>query len=290
MRSMTGYGHKQVVCDSYELTLEIKTVNHRFLDLSFRMPKRCSFLEDILKGEISSKLARGHADVSLTYVNSGSDARCIQVDTLLARQYQEALEKISRELQCGNHADASFFASLPNVLTEVEKDEDQQKLGDLARQAVQGALEDVLSMREREGSALQSDLTEHLDALEAIVRQIEEIAPSVPAAYREKLTARLQEANITGVDPQRLAQEVAIFADKCAVDKELSRLNSHIAQMRSAIASDGEVGKRLDFLTQELNREVNTIGSKAADARITSLVVIGKNEIEKLREQVQNVE
>ncbi len=290
MRSMTGYGRRLVAADGREMTVELRTVNHRFLDISFRLPKRCAFLEEVLRHKLGERLSRGHVDVSLTYVNNREDAREVRVDLLLAMEYQAALHQLSEALQCEGKTNAAFYASLPNVLTETEKEEDQEALSELTRQVVSLALDDVIAMREREGKSLAADLTAHLNELERLTIQIAERAPIVPVLYRERLTARLKEAVVSDVDPQRLAQEVALFADKCAIDEELSRLSSHIAQMREAIEQDGETGRRLDFLTQELNREVNTIGSKASDAQITNLVLSAKGEIEKLREQVQNVE
>ncbi len=290
MRSMTGYGRRQVSADGREMTLELRTVNHRFLDISFRLPKRCAFLEEVLRHELSERLFRGHADVFLTYVNNREDAREVRADLPLAAQYRSALEQLSAALNCECKADASFYAALPNVLTETEREENQEALIALTKQTVSLALDDIIAMREREGRALAADLTAHLNELERLTLQIAERAPVVPALYRERLTARLREAAVSDVEPQRLAQEVALFADKCAIDEELSRLSSHIAQMRDTIGKDGETGRRLDFLTQELNREVNTIGSKTSDVQITNLVLSAKGEIEKLREQVQNVE
>ncbi len=290
MRSMTGYGRRQVSADGREMTLELRTVNHRFLDVSFRLPKRCAFLEEVLRHELSERLFRGHVDVFLTYVNNREDAREVRADLPLAAQYRAALEQLSAALNCECKADVSFYAALPNVLTETEREENQEALIALTKQAVSLALDDIIAMREREGRALAADLTVHLNELERLTLQMAERAPVVPALYRERLTARLREAAVSDVEPQRLAQEVALFADKCAVDEELSRLSSHIAQMRDTIGKDGETGRRLDFLTQELNREVNTIGSKASDVQITNLVLSAKGEIEKLREQVQNVE
>ncbi len=290
MRSMTGYGRRQVSADGREMTLELRTVNHRFLDVSFRLPKRCAFLEEVLRHELSERLFRGHVDVFLTYVNNREDAREVRADLPLAAQYRAALEQLSAALNCECKADVSFYAALPNVLTETEREENQEALIALTKQAVSLALDDIIAMREREGRALAADLTVHLNELERLTLQMAERAPVVPALYRERLTARLREAAVSDVEPQRLAQEVALFADKCAVDEELSRLSSHIAQMRDTIGKDGETGRRLDFLTQELNREVNTIGSKASDVQIINLVLSAKGEIEKLREQVQNVE
>ena len=180
--------------------------------------------------------------------------------------------------------------ALPDVVQITEAQEDQGAVEQLAKLALEQVTAQVRAMRAREGDALRRDLTEHLDALAQLRERMAARAPQVPQAYRERLTARLAELAVEPVEPQRLAQEVAIFADKCAIDEELSRLASHIAQMRACLDEDGAVGRRLDFLTQEMNREVNTIGSKASDLEITQAVVAAKSEIEKLREQVQNVE
>ena len=289
MMSMTGYGRKQHSADGREITLEIKTVNHRFLDISMRLPRALSFAEDAVRRQIGESLTRGHADVFLNYTNTREDAREVRVDEALAAQYKAAFEKLSQVL--GQEGDIlSLVASQPDVLTVTTREEDQEAVSALLRETLADVLSDVVRMRGIEGEALKKDLTTHLDALAALRDEIESLAPGVPKSYQEKLRARLKELGVNELDEQRLAQEVALMADHCAIDEELSRLKSHIAQMREAMNVDGEVGRRLDFLTQELNREVNTIGSKASDAAITKLVVRAKSEIEKLREQVQNVE
>ena len=287
---MTGYGRGVKDEDGREITVEVKTVNHRFLDLSFKTPKGCVFLEDTLRREMGKALRRGHADVSVTYLNTRADAKNVQADIALAGRYQAALGEIAGALQCPNPLTALEIAGLPGVLMQQESEEDRDALNLLAAEVAKAALEAVALMRETEGETLKKDLLTHLAALEALAKEIETLAPEVPRAYREKLNARLREAEIAQVDPQRLAQEVALFADKCAIDEELSRLFSHIRQMRDAMEEQGETGRRLDFLTQEMNREVNTIGSKALCLPITQAVVAAKSEIEKLREQVQNVE
>ena len=290
MRSMTGYGRGVKQADGREMTVEIKTVNHRYLDLSFRTPKGCAFLEDALRAETGKALKRGHADISAVYVNTRTDAKNVQTDLALAKQYQAALCEIAETLRCPNPLTALDIAALPGVLLEQEREDDREALNLLAAQAAQAALREVVLMREKEGETLKNDLLTHLAALERLAREIETLAPEVPKMYREKLNARLKEAQIAEVDPQRLAQEVALYADKCAIDEELSRLFSHIRQMRDTMEEAGETGRRLDFLTQEMNREVNTVGSKAMCLQITQAVVAAKSEIEKLREQVQNVE
>ncbi len=301
MRSMTGYGRRQVSRDGREMTVEVKTVNHRFLDISCRLPRALSFAEDAVRKQIGAALKRGHADVNVTYLNLRQDARQVRLDEGLARQYRDAMLLMrgtvfevgvnsSDEMRHLSDHDVSFIASQPDVLQVTVAEEDQEAVLSLLTETLALALEDVAAMREKEGAALRDDLAFHLGEVQRLRDEINLLAPRVPVIYRDKLQARLRELGVKELDEQRLAQEVAIMADRCAIDEELSRLLSHIGQMRQAIEAEGETGRRLDFLTQELNREVNTIGSKASDAEITKLVVAAKSEIEKLREQVQNVE
>ncbi|MBR6185173.1 MAG: YicC family protein [Clostridia bacterium] len=294
MRSMTGYGRKTVGRDGREMTVEIKTVNHRFLDIACRLPRALSFAEDALRKQISASLKRGHVDVNVTYMNLRQDAREVRVDEGLALQYKEALlslrQATRRERGAIRDEDVSWIIAQPDVLQVTVRQEDENAVLSLLSDTVSQALGDVSAMREREGKALQEDLQTHLDAVRFLRDQIAALAPKVPLIYQEKLQARLRELGVKEIDEQRLAQEVALMADRCAIDEELARLVSHIGQMSEALNAKDEIGRRLDFLTQELNREINTIGSKASDAEITKLVVSAKSEIEKLREQVQNVE
>lgn len=290
MQSMTGYGRRQVTLDGREMTVEVKTVNHRFLDISIRMPRNLGFMEDGVRKQLGSVLKRGHADVFIAYRNLREDAREVMVDEALLTAYQKAMKKAAHITDTKNTMMLSNYVTLPDVLRITEGEEDQAAVLTLFHQTAATVLEDVCAMRKREGNALKADLVFHLNALEELGQRIGQKAPMVAQMYRERLEARLNELPIAPVEPQRLAQEVALFADKCAIDEELSRLASHIAQMRELMERGGEAGRKLDFLVQELNREVNTIGSKAADAEITSWVVEAKSEIEKLREQVQNVE
>lgn len=290
MQSMTGYGRRQLNVEGREMTVEIKTVNHRFLDLSFRLPRNLGFLEEVIRKALSSSLKRGHADVLIAYSNTRGDAREVQVDKPLLSAYRHALKIAARRTGAKNDIKLSHYVQFPDVLTVREREEDQQAVAELAGKALALALEDVKAMRSREGEALSRDLAAHLTLLETLAGQIAQRAPAVVKAYRARLEARLAELPLEPVEPQRLAQEVALFADKCAIDEELFRLASHIAQFRQMLSAQGETGRKLDFLVQEMNREVNTIGSKASDAQITQWVVDAKSEIEKLREQVQNVE
>ena len=290
MRSMTGYGRRQLQVDGREMTIEVKTVNHRFLDIGFRMPRNLSFLEEPVRAQLSETLKRGHADVFLNYRNNREDAREVVIDEPLLLLYRQMLGRMESLAQAPNDVALSHYMTLPDVLRITEREEDREAVTSLMRHTLELVLQDVVLMREKEGSALGFDLELHLGQLEQLALKIADKAPHVARLYKERLEQRLSEVVVTPVEPQRLAQEVALFADRCAIDEELSRLSSHIQQMRSCIQSEGEAGRKLDFLVQELNREVNTIGSKASDVEITGFVVAAKCEIEKLREQVQNIE
>ena len=290
MQSMTGYGRCQAALEGREMTLEVKTVNHRFLDLSFRLPRNVGFLEEILRRELTAAFQRGHMDVFVAYRNTRSDARQVRVDTALAGAYVEAARQVQEIAGTDEALSVAQLMAMPDVVQIAEAQENQGAVEQLAGLALEGVIAEVRAMRAREGEALRRNLMEHLNALAQLRDRMADRAPLVPLAYRERLNARLAELGAETVEPQRLAQEVALFADKCAIDEELSRLASHIAQMRACLEEKGAVGRRLDFLTQEMNREVNTIGSKASDLEITQAVVAAKSEIEKLREQVQNVE
>lgn len=290
MLSMTGYGKVQLAEDGREITVELKSVNHRFLDISCRLPRALSFAEDALRKTIGRYLRRGHVDVFVNYQNTRQDARTVRVDEALAMQYRDAVKQLCLATGAEDDCKASFYAQLPDVVTVEVAQDDQEKVLELLQKAAESALAQMMEMRTREGEALYQDLSEHLKLMEEQVAVIAKLAPEVPLLYQEKLLARLKDMQVNDLDEQRLAQEVALMADHCAIDEELSRLSSHIAQTRQVMAQKGEAGRKLDFLVQEMNREVNTIGSKASDARITKCVVAAKSEIEKLREQVQNVE
>ena len=290
MRSMTGCGIGRIQRDGWEVTAELKTVNHRFLDLSMRLPRNISFLEPVVREEIAKGLKRGHADVFLTVRNTETSSVQITVDQELARQYFEAGKILSSAILTENDLSVSSLLAMEGVITLTEKDMDQKTVSAICAEAVQQAISQVIAMREKEGKNLQEDLHIHLEHTAALREKILFRAPDVVKDYREKLESRMKSMLTDGIDPQRLAQEVALMADKCAIDEELARLDSHIRQMKLYLDTDGEIGKKMDFLIQEMNREANTIGSKAQDAEIAKLVVDLKSEIEKLREQIQNVE
>ena len=284
---MTGYGRCVRVRDGRSLTVELKSVNHRFLDISLRMPRCFLFLEDEARKAVGRRLARGHVDVFCTYRNQREDARAVQVDEGLIRAYLRATDGLA-----GLTDDRSVMGvlSLPEVVQVVETEEDREALRALLLETLEGALDEAAAMRAVEGEALQRDLNARADALEKIARAIAARAPQPLIAYRERMRANVEELLGGQLDESRLVQETAIMADRLAIDEELVRLESHIAQLRALTGDPAPAGRRLDFLAQEFNREVNTIASKSQDIEITRLAMEGKAEIEKLREQVQNVE
>lgn len=290
MKSMTGYGRCQIEEDGREMTVEVKSVNHRFLDISCRLPRHLSFLDDAVRKGVGAGLARGHVDVFVSYVNHREDAREVVVDTALASAYAHAFEALAVKLGKENNLSVVDYSRLPDVLRVEEREEDQNVVRALFERALGGAIDGLTRMREDEGASMQLDILEKLDNIEGIRSQIAERAPLVVTEYRDKLHQRIAQLAQGEIDEARLITEVAIFADRAAIDEELVRLVSHIAQIRATAQLKEPVGRKLDFLVQELNREINTIGSKAGDSAIAQLVVQAKGEIEKLREQVQNIE
>ncbi len=290
MQSMTGYGRGLVCEDGREMTVEVKSVNHRFLDVSFRLARPIAFLDDAVRTGVAERLARGHADVFVNYVNHREDARRVHVDMQLAKAYRQAAGELSEALGVKNDLPLSDYMNMPDVLTVEASEEDQDAVRALFMRALNLALDDLTAMRKREGNSLRGDMMKKLDAIDGLRESIATRAPTVVEEYRAKLSQRLSALLSGDIDEARFATEVAIFADRAAIDEELVRLSSHIAQLRATAELDEPVGRKLDFLVQELNREVNTIGSKASDAQIAGCVVAAKGEIEKLREQVQNIE
>ncbi len=289
MLSMTGYGRAMRAEDGRELTVELKSVNHRFLDLSFRMPRGLMFLEDDVRKLISRRVSRGHVDVFMTYRNLRSDARTVTVDRALFDAYSRALDELSGS---GLRDDRSLMAvaRMNDVLIVTEAEEDQEALRRLTADTVNDALDALLQMRTREGIEMKRDLVNRIDHIEEMTGDIEARYPETVQEYKARLRVSIEEMIGQGVDEARLLTEVAIMADRSAIAEETVRLRAHIAQLRECMEKDEPVGRRIDFLVQELNREVNTISSKSQDVPITRCVVSLKAEIEKLREQLQNIE
>lgn len=289
MLSMTGYGRAMRELDGRQLTIELKSVNHRFLDLSFRMPRNLMFLEDDARKLIGARLSRGHVDVFMTYRNARSDARNVQVDRALFDAYVGALSGLT---DSGVQDDRSLMsiARLPDVLVVTEAEEDQDALRELLKETLDAALSQLVEMRRREGAEMKKDLSFRTDRIEEMTNAVEARYPETVAEYTRRLRASIEELIGRNVDETRLLTEVAVMADRSAIAEETVRLHAHIAQLRECLEKAEPVGRRIDFLVQELNREVNTISSKSQDVPITQLVVSMKAEIEKLREQLQNIE
>ncbi|MBO5570356.1 MAG: YicC family protein [Clostridia bacterium] len=287
---MTGYGRFRLSKDGREITVEVKSVNHRFLDISSKLPRNLSFLDDSLRKEIAEQLSRGHVDVFVNYSNMRDDAKEVRIDLPLALSYLKTVRELKETADVPGELSVTDFIRLPDVLSIIEAEEDQQAVRELFVSAIRGALTSLVKMRRDEGEHLKKDILDKLNRITQIRESISKRAPEIVKGYQEKLAQRLAKLVDGQIDESRFITEVAIFADRAAIDEELVRLESHVLQVRNTVGENNPVGKKLDFLVQEMNREFNTIGSKAMDAEIAQLVVEAKGEIEKLREQVQNVE
>ncbi len=290
MRSMTGYGTGQVLRGGWDVTVELKAVNHRFLDIAMRPPKNIAFLEQPIREQISRTLKRGHVEVFLTVRDNRTARGEIGVDLDLARQYMDAGREIAAAVGAKNDLTVSKLMEFEGVAERRDSEMDPETVTTACSEALEIALAQMVNMREKEGKRLREDLKAHLAAIASLQEKIAERAPGVVEDYRERLEQRIRQLGQEQADGQRLAMEVALMADRCAIDEELVRLKSHLKQMETFLKAKDEIGKKMDFLIQEMNREANTIGSKASDVQISKCVVEMKSEIEKLREQIQNVE
>ena len=291
MKSMTGYGKGVSSHDGRELTVELKSVNHRFLDISLRVPRTLNCIEDPIRKILSARLSRGHVDVFLNYRNTRTDSKTVRIDIPLAEAYVLAGRSIPTHLGLEDDLTISAVLKLPDVTEIVPASEDTDALIALAEEATNLAVDELEKMRNLEGERLKAALSQSLMAMEAYRAKIMERAPFVVEDYRRKLTERIEQVLPDAeIDRTRLATEIALFADRSCIDEEIVRLGSHFEQFRACLTSEEPIGRKVDFLIQEMNRECNTIGSKANDAELTNTVLLCKAEIEKLREQIQNVE
>ena len=290
MRSMTGYGACSLEEDGRQVTIELKSVNHRFLDISLRAPRTLAFAEEAMKRQIAGRLARGHVEVLVSYKNQRLDARQVQVDEGLAKQYLAAYTRLNGILGIDPAAGLDRVALQPDVIVLSEAPEDEEALTQLLSKALDGALDKLVGMREKEGARMRGALLEILDEIELCRCEIEKRYPETIRLYEARLSERLTQLLGEGADMTRVMQEAAIMADKAAINEETVRLRTHIEHARQLCDSAQPAGRSLDFLVQEMNREVNTISSKSQDIPITQAVLQSKSAIEKLREQLQNVE
>ena len=291
VKSMTGYGRARQTLHGRDITVEVRSVNNRYLDCTVKVPRTYIFAEDSVKSRVQKAVSRGKVDVFITIDATAADETVVAVNEPLARGYYEALTKIRDMFSLEGELTAAVLAKFPDVLTVTKAEEDLESVaGDICA-VLDEALEAYNAMRAVEGVKLCEDIAGRVTTIETVVGKVEVRSPQTVAAYREKLTARMQEVlQSTTIDESRILTEAAIFADKIAVDEETVRLRSHIAQLRAMLKSDQPVGRKLDFLIQEVNRECNTIGSKCNDLTIAQDVVNMKAEVEKIREQVQNIE
>ncbi len=291
IRSMTGYGRCQQVLDGWDVTVEIKSVNHRFFECNTRLPRTCGFLDDKLKSFLQQYIARGKVEVyvSLDAVET-ADSR-VELNLPLATAYRDALQQMAEVLSVRNDCSVMGLSRFPDVLTVRKNEADEEAIWRVVRETCQVAAERFVAMREREGERMREDVLSRRAFLLERVAIVEERSPNTVREHMAKVTERMRELlGSATVDEQRLLTEAALFADKIATAEETVRLRSHLDQLEQLVCSDEPVGRKLDFLVQEINRETNTIGSKAQDLQLAQVVVDMKAEIEKIREQIQNIE
>ena len=291
IKSMTGYGNAKAVREGLELTIELKSVNNRFLDTSVRMPRAYMFAEEAVKAAVQRHISRGKVDVFVTIDSSQADDVVVKVNEPLLKGYLDAITHAAETFGLPNDATALSLCRMPDVLSVEKKEVDQEAMAKAIQDVMEQALNEYDAMRATEGEKLRDDIASRVETIERMVGMVEEESPKTVADYTARLEQKMRDVlEGANIDENRILAEAAIFADKVAVDEETVRLRSHISQMKEMIASDGPVGRKLDFLVQEMNRETNTIGSKCQRAAIAHVVVDIKAEIEKIREQIQNIE
>ena len=291
IKSMTGYGNSRQIIDNREISVEIRSVNHRYFELSCRTPREMGFLEEKIKGAVKSRVFRGKIDVFVTVGADENEQATVTVNHSLASGYVNALKEIAQRYDVQDDISVSAVARYNDIFKVTKPEADEEKIWSAVSTVLNDALDKSVKMRSTEGEKLYEDINGRCSTILQLVAKVEERSPQTVAEYRKKLTERMNEVlSTTAVDEQRIITEAAIFADKVAVDEETVRIRSHFDQFEKVLNSEGSVGRKIDFLLQEMNRETNTIGSKVQDADLAHIVVEIKAELEKIREQVQNVE
>ena len=290
IKSMTGYGKSNMSKNLREYQVEIKSVNHRYLDISIKMPRSLSYLEEEIKKAVSAKLTRGKVDVFITFNNNSLEGRDIKINTEIARMYIKELRGLAESEGIVADIPVTEISKLPDVLT-IQNNQDDETIKNELLEVTNKAIENLVEMRKVEGEKIAQDLLLRIQDIEEKVKKISSLSTGLIEEYVVKLNTRIKELlQDQEIDEARLAQEVVIYADKCSIEEEVTRLNSHIYQFRELLKGNEAVGKKLDFMIQEMNRETNTIGSKANNLEITNEVINMKTQLENIREQVQNVE
>ena len=291
IKSMTGFGRCEVQKDSRKFTVELKSVNHRYLDVNIRMPKKLNFFESAIRTLLKSYANRGKVDIFITYEDLSQAQVSVKYNAALAAEYLKYLKQMEEEFGLENDVRVSTLSRYPEVFTMEEQSEDEEELWNGLKEALEGAFGQFVETRKTEGENLKEDILSKLDLLSEQIGYIEERSPQIVAEYRAKLEDKMKELLAdTQIEESRIAAEVILFADKICTDEEVVRLKSHISHMRNTLEEQDEIGRKLDFIAQEMNREANTILSKANDIEVSDRAISLKTEIEKIREQIQNIE
>ena len=291
IKSMTGFGRCEIAEGTRKVTVEMKSVNHRYLDVNIKMPKKLSFFESSIRGELKKYVQRGKIDIFITYEDFSENKVSIKYNKDIAEEYLKYLNEMASEFNLDNDIRVSALSKYPEVFTMEEQMVDEEEIWKVLAKAIDGAAEGFVEARIKEGKNLADDLIGKLDGMLELVKYIEERSPKLMEEYRKKLEERIHEMlGDASIDESRILTEVTIFADKVCVDEEIVRLKSHIEATKQALIEGGSIGRKLDFIAQEMNREANTILSKANDLEISNIGIELKTEIEKVREQIQNIE
>lgn len=287
---MTGFGRGRADNEVQAVTVEMKSVNHRFCEITVRMPRQLMEIEDKIKKIIQTYIKRGRVEVFVTISGEGLAKKTLQTDWELLGEYMKAFQEISERHQLSKSVEIQDILHMPDVMTTSEEEVDQTSIHQLVFTAVEQAVGQLLTMREKEGQELYQDLVQHLTNIQQLRDEVESLAPTVSEQYEDRLRKRLTDYLEGAIDEQRVLAEVAIFAEKADVNEELTRIHSHLTQFFQTIDTTDVIGRKLDFLVQELNREMNTIGAKANNGKIAQCVIDMKTQLERLKEQVQNIE
>lgn len=290
MKSMTGFGRASLESNGKNYIIEIKTVNNKYSDITVKSPKRLSFMEDKIRKQIANRITRGKVEVSVSFFDFSNKSKNVVLNKEIAKEYIKQLREIADENNLSENISVVEIAKLPDILNSIDSDNDE-KIASETLQCLNMALDSLIEMRKTEGENIKQDLLVRIERVQNLVDKIAENSKGIVEEYVSKLEKRVKEILKTDVvDENRIAQEAVIYADKTSIEEELTRLNSHIVQFKELVNSDGPVGKKLDFMIQEMNRETNTIGSKAGSGEITKAVIDLKVELEDIREQIQNIE
>ena len=291
IKSMTGFGRCEVQREARKFTVELKGVNHRYLDINIRMPKKLNFFETAIRTLLKSYVTRGKVDIFITYEDSTQNQMAVKYNSSIAAEYLKYLRQMAEEFGLEDDIRVSTLSRYPEVFTMEEQTEDEEELWNGLKEALEGAFSHFVETRTAEGENLKKDILDKLSNLEVLIGYIEERSPQIIQEYRTKLEEKVHELlEDTQIEDSRIAAEVILFADKICTDEEVVRLKSHISHMRNTLEEKDEIGRKLDFIAQEMNREANTILSKANDIEVSDRAISLKTEIEKIREQIQNIE